>query len=357
MLEPAWHLVADDGQLANDGDFVTATLLGRPLQIRRFAGDGVDGGVVALSNVCGHRHCRLTGEAAGNSPTMRCGYHGWEYGRDGRTRRIPRPRDFAPFPGDRPRLPRYACERVGGLWFVRIAEDGPTLREHLGDLHGRLAERFAAPFTPTLRRTLDYAADWKVPVENTLEAYHVDAVHPHSFGSAPPEERCEHGFGPNRTWFATGLPFDSGLPNTVQYHRMENFVLRRLGVTPTMRYEQHHVFPNLLFSFTDALSLVQCVVPTADGAAGGNTCVGVVRQFGRVPADVNPAARWLARRWAAYSAGATAGVLGEDAGMFAEIQVGLDASPHDGLLGRCEERIHAFQEWLLDAAANDGAGG
>jgi hypothetical protein len=39
----------------------------------------------------------------------------------------------------------------------------------------------------------------------------------------------------------------------------------------------------------------------------------------------------------------------EDNGLYADIQRGLAGSPHKGMLGRCEERIHAFQHYVLEA--------
>jgi hypothetical protein len=32
--------------------------------------------------------------------------------------------------------------------------------------------------------------------------------------------------------------------------------------------------------------------------------------------------------------------------LFSSIQKGLEQSPHPGILGRCEERLHAFQSFM-----------
>ncbi len=44
-------------------------------------------------------------------------------------------------------------------------------------------------------------------------------------------------------------------------------------------------------------------------------------------------------------------ILKEDLSMFRSIQQGLEHSPHSGILGRCEERIHAFQHYLTESIA------
>src|SRR5262245_12340443 len=72
LFQPGWHAVALTTELPNSGDFITLDLLGEPLQVRNFEGE-----YHTFLNVCAHRHCRLTDETCGNSPTLRCRYHGW----------------------------------------------------------------------------------------------------------------------------------------------------------------------------------------------------------------------------------------------------------------------------------------
>jgi hypothetical protein len=56
--------------------------------------------------------------------------------------------------------------------------------------------------------------------------------------------------------------------------------------------------------------------------------------------------RVWAKLWAWMSAGITKKILVEDLEIFGSIQAGLRASTQPGILGRCEERIHHFQEFL-----------
>jgi hypothetical protein len=101
------------------------------------------------------------------------------------------------------------------------------------------------------------------------------------------------------------------------------------------------VFPNLLFSFTDAISLCHCIVPT-----GPTTCRAVVRQFGRLPKTAGAVASPLAWLWSHFTAALNKHILKEDLSMFSSIQRGLERSSHAGILGRCEERLHAFQLFM-----------
>ena len=41
-------------------------------------------------------------------------------------------------------------------------------------------------------------------------------------------------------------------------------------------------------------------------------------------------------------------VFAEDASIYEGVQRGLEASPHRGVIGTREERIHVFQKYVLD---------
>ncbi|MFO1064470.1 MAG: aromatic ring-hydroxylating dioxygenase subunit alpha [Pirellulales bacterium] len=317
VLKPFWHIVGTLSDLAVPGDFLTLDIAGEAVQIRNF-----DGKLTALSNTCAHRHCLLTSLARGRSPSMRCQYHGWEYQCDGRTGRIPEPKNFMPFDREQFQLPRYHVERLGQLVFVSIAENPISLRSQLGEeFAGVIEERFGSDWQPTFAWRPEYPANWKVPIENSLEAYHVPAVHPNSFRVDPGESRSDHELHPNRTALKTKLPFSTDTRSDIAFHKVENVMQRLLGYRVTDDYSQHHVFPNLLFSFTDSISLCHCVMPID----ASHSC-GIVRQFGKRP---KPGRGWLrpaARVWNIVEALVTKQILKEDLGIFASIQAGLERS-------------------------------
>ncbi len=176
-LRSSWHVVGTTQELSRPGDFLTTNLFGTPVQVRNFGGT-----LSALSNVCAHRHALITSKCSGNSKTMQCQYHGWEYQSDGNTGRIPQPKNFVPFDEPRPCLPRYALETVGQLVFVSLASNPKPIREFLGeDFHQLLCERFSDRWSLALRWNPEYSVNWKIPIENSLEAYHVPNVHPKRF--------------------------------------------------------------------------------------------------------------------------------------------------------------------------------
>lgn len=343
LLRKSWHFVGTTAELSHDGDFITQSIAGVPVQVRNFRGQ-----LRALSNVCAHRHAVICSQPCGRSATMRCQYHGWEYQEDGRTGKIPEPKNFVPFDRESLRLPTYALDCVGQLVFVSLESKPAPLREFFGEeFYQVVRERFSDQWALGLKFNADYPANWKVPIENSLESYHVPAVHPNTFREDPGNDRSDHGLLANRTWFKTSLPFSPHSWLDGLFQRLEGRVVQFLGHARHDTYEQHHVFPNTLFSFTDAISLCQNVMPTAVDRSHA-----IVRQFGRLPASgrlrVAPA-----KLWNSLKAKITRHILQEDMSIFTAIQQGLQSSPHAGVLGICEERIHRFQEYLLQRVSTD----
>ena len=347
VLAPAWQPIGTASQLAEPGQFVTATLFGVPVVVRRFGDD--EGTVVALRNVCAHRSCTIVDAASGQAEKLRCPYHGWEYGADGLTRKIPKAKNFPHFDRDAHRLDAFAVGRCGGVWWVRIG-DGPSLPEFLGDWFAWIAERTAAPtWKPTLATTLPAEANWKIAIEGSLESYHLPDVHAATFGpdSDPGEENSDHTIAEAFTSFATTHRQPSLLT------RAEDWAQRRLGVAaPDGRYEHHHLFPNLMLAATDSITLLTAVLPTGPTSSELRCW-----QWGRQAASRGLVARGTARSLGKLAAGATQKVLAEDIAIFPQVQRGLEGRANQspaqgsqprGILGRCEERLHAFQTHVAE---------
>jgi phenylpropionate dioxygenase-like ring-hydroxylating dioxygenase large terminal subunit len=195
---------------------------------------------------------------------------------------------------------------------------------------------------------MEIQANWKVPVENSLEAYHLAQVHAQTLGEDPGEERSVHEIGDGFTSFST-THFASKSRLDRVLHGLEKLILWAIGRSHQGRYFHYHSYPHLLFSFTDALSLVQCILPT-----GPTRSRAVVRQFGvtgqtRVPLGA------VTKLWGALGALITRRILAEDRVLYPSIQRGLEASPHRGVLGYGERRIHAFQGHILSEVKPSGS--
>lgn len=339
----SWHFAALRSDLAKSGDFVTLTLLGQPIQVRN-----LDGTIYAVSNVCAHRHCLLTSEPKGSSPTIRCQYHGWEYAGTGESRKIPLAKHFAPLDRNSIRLHNFRVESVGPFVFVNLDPSAPGVAAFLGEALPFIEKGFGDGWEVMFAQVFDQSVNWKIPIENSLEAYHVPSIHADTFRTDPGEERSEHHSHATGSWFETTLPFAPHSSTDAFFQRWEGRLFQWLtGSAPTTRYQQHHIFPNILLSFTDMMSLMHVVEPT-----GPQSCRCRVFQFGRIGKSMLKGR--MSRVWGSMASQITLKILKEDFGLYRDIQMGLNASRNEGMLGRCEERIHWFQKWIMEQSSRHG---
>ena len=124
LFEDSWQVVGAASQVARSGDYLATEVGGIPIVVRNF-----EGTLVALRNICSHRHSQLVKNGCGHSERLRCPFHGWEFGSDGRTRRIPEPKNFPTLDREKYRLSVFPVAICGNVLFVRCAADGPSLRE------------------------------------------------------------------------------------------------------------------------------------------------------------------------------------------------------------------------------------
>lgn len=339
----AWHPVALAGDLAADGDFITLDLLGRPLLLRRHAG-----AIHAYLNVCSHRHCMLTEAPRGNAPRLACQYHGWEYKPDGKIDKVPDGGCFKPFDRENAALATFPVATCGELVFVRLSAEGTDLRGWLGDWFDRVAAGFARPYRCNWRYAADFACNWKIPVENTVETYHLPLVHPTTLGGFGliPEEAQKH-------WLEdrfTTLVFDLGRDS--EPVRKQRQVVGWLGGgTTSDQYVHHHVFPNLVFTTSDLFNYCQVYLPT-----GPTTSRTLAWMFSLDGTKRNPFARVIAGMVARHGVKANAAIQREDSSVFAAQQKGIAATPFRGCIGTREERIWCFHDYLRRACGTPQGG-
>ena len=329
----SWHPVGVASSVQKSGDFLSAEIMGVSLLVRNFDGD-----LVALRNVCAHRQCKLVSAAKGKAERLKCPYHGWEYGADGQTRKIPAATNFPNFDRSTHRLDRFSLETCGDLMFVRFSEQGPSLKEWMGEYFDLFSQWFSQPqFKMQLERRIDYPANWKIPVEASLESYHIPEVHPHTFGEDPAEAGSDHFFTNRGSSFEATLAAPRFIDRALRV--WERTLLGFMRVESLGQYQHYHVYPNLLVSHTDSLALVHYVLPT-----GPTASIGCGWYFARQPDRGGWVRRMTAAAWGRFTGGLTFQVLNEDLAMYPKIQAGTASASRAGLLGRCEERLFSFQQ-------------
>ncbi len=169
VFAPRWQLLGPAEGVASPGDFF-ADAADEPL----VAVCDETGQRRVFENVCRH-HGAEVARGRGRCGALRCPYHGWTYGLDGRLLRAPGARSLAGA-GD-VALP----ERPAAVWGPLLLA-GPPDAASFGAGLERLGERLDGTGWQRLRfaerRRYRLACNWKVFVENYLDGgYHVPHLH------------------------------------------------------------------------------------------------------------------------------------------------------------------------------------
>jgi phenylpropionate dioxygenase-like ring-hydroxylating dioxygenase large terminal subunit len=279
----------------------------------------------------------LTSAANGNQPQLRCQYHGWEFDDRGCTAKIPDSRCFRPWDRENSRLNMFRLESCGDLLFVSLNPNVIPLREWMDPFYEETEQGFSSPMW-NMRHVWEYdcTSNWKVPVENTLESYHIPAMHQKSIGNfLPPEDNIEHFL--HERYTALSCAADSEM-------EMAQVRLNRwLGGKPTLKHLHRHIHPNTILVASDTFSYALMYLPTSP------TTVRIrVRMFALRGTRRGPLASLVS--WVAWQIGKskTLKIQKEDLGIYASQQTGLERSRHPGVIGSREERLYVFQKYILE---------
>lgn len=183
--ETVWIYCGHESQIPKVGDYVSVQIGRQPMVMVR-AGDGR---VHVLYNRCPHRGALVCGDAQGNTGEFfRCSYHAWTFRHDGRLRSIPMmesgyggvcdPKSDPTFS----MKPAARVESYRGFVFARLAAEGPSLAEFLGEAKvafddmcdrapGGEVEIVSNCFRVVQR------SNWKIFLENQLDALHPSVTH------------------------------------------------------------------------------------------------------------------------------------------------------------------------------------
>ncbi|MGF7161946.1 phenylpropionate dioxygenase-like ring-hydroxylating dioxygenase large terminal subunit [Rhodoligotrophos appendicifer] len=175
LILTSWQFACHVNQLRAQGDYVVLDLLRDSVIVMRDRKNELR----AFQNVCRHRGARLLEGTGRCKATIVCPYHGWSYGLDGRLAGVPSRESFPGLQKEDYGLNEVDLEVFHGLVFVRIAGDGPSVKEMFGP-YSDLLEPYRiedmVPVGDIYSET--WAANWKVGVDNNLESYHVPIGHP-----------------------------------------------------------------------------------------------------------------------------------------------------------------------------------
>ena len=210
----SWLCVGRVQQVPRPGDFLAATLAGEPLLVVR----GEDGEIRAMSAVCRHRGHPLREDCAGNARLFVCPYHRWTYGLDGRFVGAPHMGKTVALDAlqAESRLPQLRLEIWRGFIFVNFDGGAPPLAPTLGKLDAYMAgyDLDAMVTIPPQFAPDPVPWNWKMLLENYIEPYHTEFVHPVIHDFAPSAGVAFDPWADGDNAIVRGVPFlapDGGL--------------------------------------------------------------------------------------------------------------------------------------------------
>jgi phenylpropionate dioxygenase-like ring-hydroxylating dioxygenase large terminal subunit len=182
-----WVYVGHVSEVPEPNDYVVKSIGPQPVIMSR----DKQGEIHLLLNRCSHRANLVCDAERGNSSAFRCPYHGWTFSNNGALLGYP----FNSGYGGRElkkelglgRVPRV--ESYHGFVFGSMAEEGPSLLEHLGgareciDRLVRLAPEGEIEL-PAGWLKHQVRANWKMLLENETDGYHPQFVHASIFSVA-----------------------------------------------------------------------------------------------------------------------------------------------------------------------------
>ena len=172
ILRRSWAPLARVDQAPEPGDFIALDLAGQPVLLVH----GLDGEFRVMANVCRHRAAPLA-QGAGRRKLFTCPYHAWSYDTEGRLAAAPLMDGASDFPREDCRLTQFRSEVWEGFVMANLDPQAAPFAPQVETLR-RYFEAFGVG-DMVVARTLTYDSgwNWKVLVENFMEAYHHLAAH------------------------------------------------------------------------------------------------------------------------------------------------------------------------------------
>jgi p-cumate 2,3-dioxygenase alpha subunit len=179
ILENCWIYLGHESEVDNNGDFVSRTVMGRPLIMVRDS----EGTIRAIYNTCTHRGATLCREEKGNARFFTCFYHAWSFNTSGDLLTLPDAEGYGPKfdKSERALNTPERFESYRGFHFVGFNENLPSLSDYLAGAkkYIDLVVDQADEGMRMVDGSNQYAtnANWKLLVENSLDGYHAFPVH------------------------------------------------------------------------------------------------------------------------------------------------------------------------------------
>lgn len=334
LFQNQWNFVGFTTDLENHNDYICKEIGGKFVVIQNFHGE-----LRAFDNVCTHRFSRIRQDAQGNGP-LQCPYHGWIFNCDGIPATIPLQPKFNNLPDSEKqsfKLGEWLVETCGIFIFVKKVDDNVTLKNFLRGMYSHLLD-----FSEAMGEKVDYQeiiikANWKIILENTLDSYHIWAVHPNSLGKYGAIDGYYWMDEPHSIYLSKAKKVDPKVKKFVSTFSDA----RKLTVDG---YQHYLVFPLLTMSTLFGMSLnVHSLTPISPT----ETKVTNYAFMGKL--NDSTLAQILLSMSRQASGDLVKTVWDEDKPICEEVQLGISSLDElGGILSSDEQRIYEFQKTYVN---------
>ena len=170
IFAKSWVHVCDLRDVPAAGNYATGMIGKTPVIILRDKAGALRG----YLNACRHRGAQLLVGSGTCEKQIKCPYHAWSYGLDGKLLGVPYRDEFDCDPETMGLVP-VRIGVVGMLIFACLDPAAPAFEDWIGELGAR-GPTFAS-WDLAFELTYEIDANWKIFVENANDGYHVEFVH------------------------------------------------------------------------------------------------------------------------------------------------------------------------------------
>ena len=321
----SWIYLGHLSEFENNNDYKTVSFKGRELVVQNF-----NGKLRCFLNVCSHRHSIIQTKKEGNRAFF-CPYHGWAYNSKGIPKGIPSKPLFNYTKNDLDclKLKSFDIDYCGDFIFASMDNCINTLEDYLENYYTKLEE---------ISKTIDLKIDvnrfstktnWKIIVENTLEAYHVNLIHENTFLKLG-TSGTKFSFSENHSSWVTSM--NKKVDDTSNKRIYKYFEPTKYEIDG---YEHILIFPNVLISSTYGKTYnISRVDPISSTESLFQSEVFVSKR------ETNNITKIFDQQLIKFNRQ----VFQEDKDICEEVQKGTFISEHQGQLSEEEERVFHFQK-------------
>jgi len=330
-----WFFAAMLSDFSENNSFITLNIFDYPIVIQNFKGE-----LKAFQNICPHRFNKIQTAPKGVGFFI-CGYHNWSFDKNGNIKTVPKKNTFDFISNDFNclKVKSLKLEIVGQFIFVSLNEKVEPIEEYLGNFYKKLLE---------ISAYLDYNfyfdddlqnINWKLIVENVVEAYHCPAIHQNTLYSMGfckiSEVNNEYHNGHSVADYPKSENSDNK-NNFLKY--LDNIKFKHNS------FRHYFVFPNLLISSTEGTSIyVGNILPaTSEKSILRKRFYSPKFKDGFLPKDT------IHKAFLEIVKTSINQILAEDKVVLEQIQTNIPFVDQTYFLGKEESRINEFHKKYLE---------